>query len=44
MFNDYDDNEALSFLLIGLTAAALSGAIVGCMIGASIMWLASGGS
>jgi hypothetical protein len=30
--------------VIAFAAAALSGAIVGCMIGASIVWLASGGS
>jgi hypothetical protein len=37
-----NDRPVVSDMLLELMAAAISGAIVGCMIGASIMWLAGG--
>jgi len=39
-----NDRPVVSDMLVGICAAALSGCLVGLMIGASIMWLAAGGS
>lgn len=36
-------DDGRSSFVIAFIAAGISGAIVGCMIGASIMWLAAGG-
>jgi hypothetical protein len=37
------DVPLVSDMFVGICAAALSGAVVGCVLGACIVWLASGG-